>query len=130
LDMTFPYLLSMPLLKDLQSQVPQAVCEVTPAGGVNSHLLVNRNAPPFDNPDLRRAMALSLDRKAFIDIIGNGQGDIGGGAEPPPDGLWGMPPETLKELPGYDPDIRKNRAQARQIMEKLGYGPDKTLPIK
>jgi hypothetical protein len=26
-------------------------------------MLINRNAPPFDNPDLRRAMALSLDCK-------------------------------------------------------------------
>jgi len=41
-----------------------------------------------------------------------------------------MPLELLKELPGYDPDVEKNRAQARQIMQKLGYGPDKSLPIK
>ena len=31
--------------------------------------------------------------------------------------------EMLKTLPGYDPDVPKNRAEARQIMEKLGYGP-------
>jgi peptide/nickel transport system substrate-binding protein len=36
----------------------------------------------------------------------------------------------LKELPGYDPDVQKNRAQARQIMEKLGYRPDNRLKIK
>ena len=36
----------------------------------------------------------------------------------------------MKELPGYDPDVAKNRAQARQIMEKLGYGPDNPLKIK
>jgi len=40
-----------------------------------------------------------------------------------------MPPELLKELPGYDPDIQKNRTQARQIMEKLGYGPNNRLKI-
>jgi ABC-type transport system substrate-binding protein len=34
----------------------------------------NRDNPPFDNPDLRRAMALALDRKAFIDILAGGQG--------------------------------------------------------
>ena len=32
--------------------------------------------------------------------------------------------DLLKQLPGYDPDVQKNRAQARQIMQKLGYGPD------
>jgi len=63
-DMIWPYSLTVPLLKDLQSQMPQAICEMTPIG-VNVHLLINRDKPPFDNLDLRRAMALSLDRKAF-----------------------------------------------------------------
>ena len=110
--------------------MPQAICELTPSGGVNRHLLVNRAKPPFDNPDFRRAMALSLDRKAFIDILSEGQGEIGGILQPAPEGPWGMPPDLLKELPGYDPDVQKNRAQARQIMKKLGYGPDKRLKIK
>ena len=38
-----------------------------------------------------------------------------------------MPPDMLATLPGYDPDVAKNRAEAREIMEKLGYGPDKRL---
>src|ERR1700751_2528299 len=50
--------------------------------------------------------------------------------EPPPGGLWGMPPDQVTTLPGYDPDVRKNRDQARQIMQKFGYGPDKPLNIK
>ena len=96
---------------------------------VNRNMIVNRSAPPFDNPDLRRALTLSLDHKAYIDIITGGQGDIGAVMQPPPSGLWGMPAEMLRTLPGYDPDVQKNRAQARKIMEKLGYGPDKRLAV-
>ena len=129
-DMTFPFNLTIPLLKDVRNQVPQAICEVTPSGGVNRHVLVNRTAPPFDNRDLRRAMALSIDRKAFIDILTEGQGEIGGVLQPPPEGLWGMPPDLLKTLSGYDPDVQKNRTEAHQIMDKLGYGPNHRLPIK
>jgi hypothetical protein len=49
--------------------------------------------------------------------------------QPPPDGVWGLPAEKLAELPGYDPDVAKNRSEARAIMEKLGYGPDKRLAV-
>src|SRR3984893_16309083 len=128
-DMTFPYGLTVALRKNIESQMPEAICEQSP-GNINRNLIVNRDKPPFDNPDLRRAMALSLDRKAFIDIISEGQGEIGGAMQPAPGGIWGMPPDLLKTLPGYNPDVQKNRTQARQIMEGLGYGPNKRLQIK
>ena len=108
--------MSPSMMKDIRSQVPDAICELTP-GNVNRHLIINRDKPPFNNPELRRAMALNLDRKAFIDIVGQGQGEIGGVLQPPPGGLWGMPPEQLKDLPGYEADHAKNRTQARGIME-------------
>src|SRR5262249_15397676 len=128
-DMTFAYSVTEPLLKEVINQMPQAICELAPIG-VNRSLIANRDKPPFDNPDLRRAMALSLDRRAFIDIITEGKGDIGGVMEAATGGLWGMPPDILKTLPGYDPDVQKNRAGARQIMEKLGYGPYRRLKVK
>jgi len=129
-DTTFiPVSLTVPLMRDVQSQAPQAICELTTTG-INRHLLVNYQKPPFDNPELRRAMALSLDRKAFVDTITQGEGQLGGVLQPTPEGLWGMPLELLQQLPGYDPDVQKNRAQARQIMEKLGYGPNHRLPVK
>ena len=80
----------------MQAQAPQAMCTV----------------------------ALSLDRKIFIDILGEGQGSMGRAMLPPPARMWGLTPEMLQELPGYGPDIEKNRAEARGIMEKFGYGPD------
>jgi peptide/nickel transport system substrate-binding protein len=127
-DLYSPYGVTIPLLEDIKKQAPLAICEVT-ATNVNRTLIVNRDKKPFDNPDLRRAMSLTLDRKAFIDIIGEGQGDIGGTMLPPPEGVWGMSPDMLKTLPGYDPDVAKNRAMARNVMEKLGYGPDKRLAV-
>jgi len=126
-DMTLG--LTLPLVKDVKRQVPEAGCDLSP-GNVSRNLIVNRDVPPFNNPELRRAMALSLDRKAFTDILAEGTGAIGGVMLPPPEGIWGMPPEILQTLPSYGPDVAKNRAEARQIMQKLGYGPDKRLPVK
>jgi peptide/nickel transport system substrate-binding protein len=128
-DLTFPYSLTVPLLKDVKNQMPPAMCEMGPVG-LNRALIVNRDKPPFDNPDLRQAMALSLDRQAFIDILTEGEGDIGGVMQPAPAGLWGMPANMLETLPGYDPDVKKNQTAARQLMEKLSYGPNNRLKIK
>jgi len=116
------------LLKDIQSAAPQLNCEVD-AWNASRTAIVNETKPPFDNPDLRRAVALTLDRKPFIDIIGNGQGEIGATMQPAPEGVWGMPAEMLATLPGYGPDIAANRVVARKLMEKAGYGPDKHLSL-
>jgi len=128
-DMTFPYEVTIPLLKDIKTQAPQAICEIGMASE-SIGVLVNRTVAPFDDADVRRAMALTLDRKSFIDILGQGEGKIGGTLMPPPDGVWGMPEEMLQSLPGYSGDVQKNREEARALIHKAGYGPDKRLPIK
>jgi peptide/nickel transport system substrate-binding protein len=49
---------------------------------------------------------------------------------PAPNGDWGMPKERLEQLMGYGPDIEKNRAEARKLMEAAGYSESKPLPLK
>ena len=93
-----------------------------------TNIIVNSSAPPFDNLDIRRAMALALDRKAFIAILFEGQGDIGGTMLPGRRRDCGaMPKEMLETIPGYGPDIQANREEARKLMQKAGFGPDKHL---
>src|SRR6201986_3823230 len=128
-DITFPTEVSIPLLKDVKSQDPTAVCVVAP-NNVSTNIIINSTAPPFDNLDIRRALALALDRKAFIQIMFEGQGDIGGTMQPGPQGLWAMPNEMLEQIAGYGPEINPNREQAKKLMEKAGYAPDKHLAVK
>ncbi len=127
-DITFGGL-SVPLTRDVQNQAPQAVCELNPTN-VSRNLVINRDVAPFDKAELRRAMTLSLDRQAFLDILTEGKGNVGGVMQPPPEGVWGMPLDVLHTLPGYEPEVAQNRKEAREIMRKLGYGPDKRLAIK
>ena len=75
-------------------------------------------------------MALTIDRGAFIDIITLGLGDIGGAMQPAPEGVWGMPPEMLTDLPGCGPHVEQRRAEARGIMAKFGFGTDHPLAVK
>lgn len=128
-DMTYPTDVSVPLLRDIKQQDPAAICEMRRTN-VDTNLIINRDAPPFDNPDIRRALALAIDRKSFNDIINEGQGRIGGAMLPAPEGVWGMPDEVLHTMTGYNPDVVKNREAAQSIMKRLGYGPDNMLKTK
>jgi peptide/nickel transport system substrate-binding protein len=127
-DVTFPTEMTAALEADIKKQDPTAICELKPIN-VSTNLIVNRENAPFNNPELRKAMALSLDRKAFIDIILQGHGDVGGSLLPPPEGVWGLTPAQSKTLIGYG-DVNKDREEARAIMTKLGYSAANPLKIK
>jgi len=128
-DLTFTSDLPPEVMKDLQSQVPQLQCELQ-LTNTQGNLLVNRERAPFDNADIRRAMGLAIDRKAFSDILGHGTFAIGGANLALPDGLWGWSEAYMETVPGYSANVEKSREEGRKIMQALGYGPDKMLPLK
>jgi peptide/nickel transport system substrate-binding protein len=128
-DMTFTADITVPLMKDVIAQAPKATCSLVPTN-VPVNILVNRDRPPFDNAQLRRAMALALDRQVYIDIVSGGKSSIAGNMMPPPEGLWGMPNEMLLKLPSYGPDVATQQAEARKIMQGLGYGPTNRFKLK
>jgi ABC-type transport system substrate-binding protein len=128
-DMTFDRDITVPLMKDVRAQAPKAICELSPTN-VSTNLIVNSGAPPFDNPQLRKAMSLALDRKAFIDILTEGRARMGGAMLPAPEGQWALPPEELSKLPGYGADVQRNQDEARRIMAGLGYSAAKPLKVK
>src|SRR5205814_1624592 len=82
------------------------------------------------NPEIRKAMSLALDRKAFNSILMEGGARLGGAMLAQPEGEWGMPPDMVTSLTGYGSDTGKNIAEAQAIMAKLGYSDAKPLPIK
>jgi hypothetical protein len=46
-------------LRDIKSQVSNATCTITTDNGARN-LIINPAKPPFDNPELRRALSLTL----------------------------------------------------------------------
>jgi peptide/nickel transport system substrate-binding protein len=128
-DITFVGDITTPLMGDIEKQAPKAQCSHV-ATNVPTNVLVNRERPPFDNLEVRRALALGLDRPSFIEIVGSGKLDMAATMMAPPGGAWGMPPEVLEKQPGYGKDIAGQQAEARKLMEAAGYGPVKKLKIK
>ena len=128
-DMTFDSDITVPLLKDMEKQAPKAQCTLRYTN-VSVNLIVNSGVAPFDNEKIRRAMAMALDRASFNKILDDGKAALGGAMQPLPDGQWAMSKEMTEKLPGYSPDIEKSQAEARKIMEALGYSAAKPLKVK
>ncbi|MGE4047194.1 MAG: ABC transporter substrate-binding protein [Acetobacteraceae bacterium] len=128
-DMTFPYEMTIPLVRDIKAQMPSAVCEVVTTNA-STNLLVNQKVAPFNDPEVRQAVALTLDRGDFIRIMSEGQNHVGGALLPTPEGVWGLPEEILRTIPGYGGDVAGSRRQAQEIMKRQGYSPENTIKIK
>jgi len=79
---TFPYEVTIQMVHDINSQAPTAICQIDPTM-ISFNLMVNRDNPPFNDPDLRQAMQLTIDRKAFLDITSEGKGQIGATMQSP-----------------------------------------------
>ena len=78
----------------------------------------NVNAPPFDNPKVRQAFAMAIDREAFVDKVLFGVGEVAYSLIPP--GTAGYDPSVGQEL-AYDPQ------KAKELLAEAGYG-DGNLP--
>ena len=128
-DMTSTGDITVPIMKDIASQAPKIICELGPTN-VSVNVLINPKRAPFDNKQLRSAVNMALDREGFIKILSHGVSKISGQMMPQPEGLWGMPQDMLMALPGYGGTLDARRAEARKLMESLGYGPSNKLKLK
>ena len=128
-DITTAGDVTAPLMADINARAPHVRCSLQPSN-VFYHVLINNARPPFDDPRLRRAVTMALDRQSFIDILSHGRATMAGAMLPPPEGAWGMPREELAQLMGYAGTLEQRQAEARRIMEELGYGPAKRLKVK
>ena len=124
-DMSGSSTVTSTTLKDIKAQVPKAVCNAT-GSNVVGVVLMNHKVPPFDNPKVRRAISLALDRRDFVRST-QGEGRLGGNLMSPPFGVWGLSPEQLETVPGGGKNVERNRAEARKLMAEAGYGPNNKL---
>lgn len=70
----------------------------------------NNQRPPFNDPNVRRALTMAIDRQQLADALLYGQGKVATGPIPP----WSPMYTERKPLP-YDP------AEARKLLGKAGF---------
>ena len=77
----------------------------------------NTTIAPFDNPSLREAACLAIDRASALEILQRGQGVFGGPIAPGP---WALDAASLERISGYGPDPAANLAKAKELMKSFG----------
>lgn len=83
-----------------------------------TYLGLNTRVPPFDDPDVRRALAQAIDRRRLVDVVLEGV---------PPPATTILPPG----MPGHDPDANPlafDPAGARSALRASTYGGADGLP--
>lgn len=92
------------------------------------NLIPNVTREPFNDPRVREAMSLSIDRSAFINTVGPLAGAFyhSFGLMMPGDDQYALTADEMRGFPGYDTlpelggDIEANRARARELLAEAG----------
>ena len=93
----------------------------------NNIIIFNTEQKPFDDPRVRRALSLAIDRwggseaLSRITIVKFAGGFLRPGYE------HALPEAELEKIPGYWRDIERSRAEARRLLKEAGH---ESLKIK
>ena len=71
---------------------------------------INVDRPPFDNPNIRKAIMHAIDRQQYVDLVYGGDAQANGIVHWPT-GAYALPPEELDELQKFDPELSKRLLQ-------------------
>jgi peptide/nickel transport system substrate-binding protein len=128
LDVSQPLEMTKTMADTLKQAVPALVVSVIGQNG-SDNVLINHKKPPFDNPSVRRAVSLAMDRYAYVQGVRHNGAIVGAALMPPPQGFWGLPERELKLLPGYRGSER-DKAEARQLLAAAGVTAAKPLRVE
>ena len=83
-------------------------------------VIINAHQKPFDDPRVRRAVHLALNRQGLIEAFKT-QEQIDLSRWVPHGGQFATPRDTIATLPGYRADKTQDIADARKLLAEAGY---------
>jgi peptide/nickel transport system substrate-binding protein len=108
---------------DMKSRFGDEVQVVKKPGLGHSYVLLNTRKPPFDDPQVRRAVYLWLDRQDVIDRAYDGAGFLGEWISPVVHSGFGTPIAELQKTNLAFSDRDAARAEAKKVLADAGVDP-------
>jgi peptide/nickel transport system substrate-binding protein len=84
-------------------------------------IMFNEAKPPFNDPRVRQAVHLAIDRQEMEKAVYFGEGQISGPVVVVGKTGWFIPTDELMKLPGYRQPKDQDLAQAKQLLAAAGY---------
>jgi len=125
LDAFVPLEMTKLMAETVKKAAPAIVITEVGQNG-SDNVILNHKRPPFDNPTVRRAINLALDRHAYVQGVRQNGAIVGAAMMPKPLGFWGLPESDLRTLAGYR-EPAQDKAEAKRLLASLGYGPGRPL---
>ena len=127
IDAFMPLEMTKAMADAARAQAPSLVITEVGQNG-SDNVILNHKRAPFDNPAVRRAVNLALDRNAYVRGVRQNGAVTGAALMPKPLGFWGLPEPELRTLAGYR-DPAQDKAEAKRLLAGAGHGPDKPLRV-
>ncbi|MDP2951788.1 MAG: ABC transporter substrate-binding protein [Chloroflexota bacterium] len=80
---------------------------------------MNTKRKPFDDPRVRKAIFLAIDRQVGNQVVQQNEGRVGGPF--PPTSPWALPESELLQMPGYRQPKDQDLAEAKRLLAEAGY---------
>jgi peptide/nickel transport system substrate-binding protein len=128
LDAFMPLEMTKTMAETVKQNAPGVVITEVGQNG-SDNVIPNHKRAPFDNPVVRRAVNLALDRHGYVRGVRQGGAVVGAALMPKPMGFWGLTEPDLRTIPGYR-DPAQDKAEARRLLASAGFGPDKPLKLE
>jgi peptide/nickel transport system substrate-binding protein len=128
LDAFVPLEMTKAMADAVKKSAPSVVITEVGQNG-SDNIVLNHKRAPFDNLAVRRAVSLSMNRRAAVESVRHGGAVMGAAMMPKPLGIWGLPDADLRALPGYRAPAQ-DQAEARRLLAAAGFGPGKPLRVE
>ena len=90
-------------------------------GAVMWWILVNPDKPPFDDPNVRKALNLAVDRQLAIDLAFDGVASLGTYFPPAALRGLGITDADIEKIPGFRKDKVADLKEANRLLAEAGF---------